>query len=91
MVLATLGGVFAAIQRRPSALAFAVWALLGTGFALVQIYQPLRYFHAMAPAYCFFAALATLAWRDEAARANSAASPRGARRLCRLQPRLSAG
>ncbi len=70
MVLATLGGVFALILRRPPALAFAVWALFGTGFALAQIYQPPRYFHAMAPAYCFFAALATLAWRDEAAGSN---------------------
>ncbi len=67
MVLATLGCVFAVILRRPPALAFAVWALFGTGFALAQLYQPQRYFHAMAPAYCFFAAVATLAWRDGAA------------------------
>ena len=65
MVLATLGCVFAVILRRPPALAFAVWALFGSGFVLVQLYQPTRYFHAMAPAYCFFAAVAVLAWRDE--------------------------
>jgi hypothetical protein len=64
MVLATLGCVFAAILRRPPALAFLVWALFGTAFVLVQRFQPLRYFHAMAPAYCFFAAIAIVAWRD---------------------------
>jgi hypothetical protein len=67
MVLATLGGVFAVMLRYSPALAFAVWALFGSGFALMQIYQPPRYFHAMAPAYCFFAAVAVLAWRDGAA------------------------
>ncbi len=65
MVLATLGCVFTAILRRPPALAFAVWASFGTAFILVQLYQPLRYFHAMAPAYCFFAAVAILAWQEE--------------------------
>jgi len=70
LVLATLGCVFAVILRRPPALAFAVWALFGSGFVLVQLYQPPRYFHAMAPAFCFFAAVAMLAWRDEGAGTN---------------------
>jgi 4-amino-4-deoxy-L-arabinose transferase-like glycosyltransferase len=68
MVLATLGLAREALRRRRTSLAFGVWALLGSGFVLVQLYQPLRYFHAMAPAYCYFAAVALLAWRDEGGR-----------------------
>lgn len=72
MVLASLGCVFGALERRERMLAFGVWAVFGSAFVLAQLFQPLRYFHAMGPAYAFFAALALLAWRD----ANGAAGAR---------------
>jgi 4-amino-4-deoxy-L-arabinose transferase-like glycosyltransferase len=68
MVLFTLGLAFSVVTRSRPARGFAIWALFGTFTVLVQRFQPLRYFHAMVPAYCFFAAAAVTAWRRDESR-----------------------
>lgn len=69
MSLCAFGLVFAGLQRDRAALPFAAWTLAGTAFFLLQTYQPMRYFHLVAPAYCFLAAIALAAWSPARMRA----------------------
>jgi 4-amino-4-deoxy-L-arabinose transferase-like glycosyltransferase len=58
LVLAALGVVVGWAGRARAPASLQLWLVLGSGFFLAQMYQPIRYFYLVAPAYCFFAALA---------------------------------
>jgi hypothetical protein len=81
MVFAALGFVGSrAVGRRPAPLATA-WVVSGLALLLVQTYQPLRYFHLLAPAFCYFAALG-IELLGSADRVATRRLQRGALALC---------
>jgi 4-amino-4-deoxy-L-arabinose transferase-like glycosyltransferase len=64
MVLSTIGLVFGLRKLRQGAILFAPWCIAGTAFFLFQMYQPLKYFYLVAPAYAYFAAIPIIVLTD---------------------------
>lgn len=64
IVLGTMAVSIAAATRTRVRPALWAWLLWSTGFALLQNFQPVRYFFLAAPIHCYFAALAVLFIQD---------------------------
>lgn len=58
MVLAACGAAIALVGRPRGAALFGPWLVLGMAFFLGQMFQPIRYFHLLSPAFAFFGAVA---------------------------------
>jgi len=59
MVLATCGAALSLVTRPRGVELFGPWLTVGVAFFLCQMFQPVRYFYLVSPAFAFFAAVAT--------------------------------
>lgn len=55
MVLFAVGAAIAVLARPRGSALFVPWLVIGSVFLLGQMFQPLRYFYLLAPAFAFFA------------------------------------
>lgn len=58
MVLAVCGAGLSVVARPRGVELFGPWLIVGVGFFLCQMFQPVRYFYLVIPAFAFFAAVA---------------------------------
>ena len=68
--LAAIGAAVAATRRRPAVVFIALWLVVGLGFPLLQVYQPIRYFFPALPALILLVAALLVALRQVAPRGD---------------------